>query len=71
VFYYSLTSGPRIKLRFFAGWDLEIDSLSGNGWLNNAYANGVPMGSNLVASSQLAARRPLSFKPSKIPKERI
>ena len=55
------TSGPRIKLRFFAGWDLEIDSLSGNGWLNNAYANGVPMGSNLVASSQSAVGSSPSF----------
>ena len=55
------TSGPRIKLRFFAGWDLEVDSLSGNGWLNNAYANGVPMGSNLVASSQSAVGSSPSF----------
>jgi len=32
-----------------------------NGWLNNAYANGVPMGSNLVASSQSAVGSSPSF----------
>ena len=41
------TSGPRIKLRFFAGWNLEIDSLNGNEWLEKAYANGIPMGGDL------------------------
>ncbi len=41
------TSGPRIKLRFFAGWNLEVDSLTGNDWLTKAYQNGVPMGSDL------------------------
>lgn len=41
------TSGPRIKLRFFAGWNLEIDSLSGYDWLDKAYVNGAPMGSDL------------------------
>lgn len=41
------TSGPRIKLRFFAGWNLEIDSLSGEDWVTKAYAEGVPMGSDL------------------------
>ena len=41
------TSGPRIKLRFFAGWDLEANSLSGQDWVTQAYANGVPMGSDL------------------------
>ncbi|MFT4565404.1 MAG: hypothetical protein ACI9FN_000357 [Saprospiraceae bacterium] len=44
------TSGTRIKLRFFAGWDMEVDSLSGTSWLDNAYANGVPMGSDLKPS---------------------
>ena len=41
------TSGPRIKLRFFAGWDMGVDSLTGSGWLDKAYANGVPMGGDL------------------------
>lgn len=41
------TSGPRIKLRFFAGWDMKIDSLSGDEWISEAYQNGVPMGSDL------------------------
>jgi hypothetical protein len=41
------TSGPRIKLRFFAGWDLKVDSLANPNWVAAAYANGVPMGSDL------------------------
>ncbi len=41
------TSGPRIKLRFFAAWDVDIDSLAGNEWVAKAYKNGVPMGSDL------------------------
>ena len=41
------TSGPRIKLRFFAGWDMEVDSLGDIDWIEKAYANGVPMGSDL------------------------
>ena len=41
------TSGPRIKVRFFAGWNLGIDRLSSNNWLTKAYTNGVPMGSDL------------------------
>lgn len=41
------TSGVRIKLRFFGGWDYNKDSVSGRGWIKKAYANGVPMGGDL------------------------
>ncbi len=40
------TSGPRIALRFFAGWDYPEEVLQGD-WLAAAYAGGVPMGGTL------------------------
>ena len=45
------TSGPRIKLCFFASWDMKVDSLSGEEWVTEAYQNGVPMGSDLNRGS--------------------
>ena len=40
------TSGTRIKLRFFGGWHFAPD-VSGDDWIKQAYAKGVPMGSDL------------------------
>ena len=45
------TSGPRIRLRFFAGYDFEDAMLEAPGVVARAYAQGVPMGSNLMARS--------------------
>lgn len=42
------TSGPRIRVRFFAGYGVGAKPLTSEGGLENAYANGVPMGSDLV-----------------------
>jgi len=44
------TSGPRMTLRMFAGWDYPEQLLEKGDWLNEAYANGVPMGGELVPS---------------------
>jgi len=41
------TSGPRMKVRFFAGNDLNAADLESAELLNKAYANGVPMGGNV------------------------
>ena len=38
------TSGPRIKLRFFGGWDYESELLKSKTWSKEAYAHGAPMG---------------------------
>ena len=45
------TSGPRIALRFFAGWQYPEDLLSGD-WLATAYAGGVPMGGTLRGDAE-------------------
>jgi hypothetical protein len=54
------TSGPRIKLRFFAGWDMQIDadSLANDNWVTKAYQNGVPMGSDLNRPQSTTHRSP-------------
>ena len=58
------TSGPRIKLRFFAGWDMKVDSIGEEEWVTAAYANGVPMGSDLVSSSQFPTTVGIGSSPS-------
>lgn len=43
------TSGPRIKVRFFAGFDYKDDLLGDPNMIHAAYKHGVPMGSDLHA----------------------
>ena len=50
------TSGPRIRVRFFAGYGLEADLLDAPDAVVRAYAGGVSMGSDLVAQGQEAPR---------------
>jgi len=45
------TSGVRIKVRFFASWNFSENLTSKDGWVKEAYASGVPMGSDLLPSS--------------------
>ena len=41
------TSGPRIQVRLFAGWEMDAAMLADAGWVQRAYERGVPMGSDL------------------------
>jgi hypothetical protein len=50
------TSGPRIRLRFFAGYDFEADLLNAPDAVARAYAAGVTMGSPLPARAGRAPR---------------
>lgn len=45
------TSGPRISLRFFAGFDMTGIDPAAKGWVDKAYRQGVPMGGALKALS--------------------
>jgi hypothetical protein len=44
------TTGPRITVRFFGGWDFASSDLAGN-WVMAGYKRGVPMGGNLKPGS--------------------
>jgi len=43
------TSGPRMRVRFFASYDYPSDILSNRNLVTQAYAKGVPMGSDLLS----------------------
>jgi hypothetical protein len=45
------TSGPRIRVRFFAGYGLKGAEVSSDAGVKAAYANGVPMGGDLVGKA--------------------
>ena len=51
------TTGPRITLRFFGGWDYEIDDAMSPNLAEIGYRKGVPMGGDLVLPSEGAAPR--------------
>lgn len=38
------TTGPRIAVRFFGGWNYDADDLNGSDYAKAGYAKGVPMG---------------------------
>jgi hypothetical protein len=50
------TSGPRIRLRFFASYDYPDDLAQRTTLVREAYAKGVPMGSDLAASKGKAPK---------------
>jgi hypothetical protein len=41
------TSGPRIQVRFFGGWDYDKGLVNAPDWVKRSYARGVPMGGDL------------------------
>jgi hypothetical protein len=43
------TTGPRMTVRFFGGWNFGADALKGD-WVKAAYAGGVPMGGDLTGA---------------------
>jgi hypothetical protein len=49
------TSGTRIRLRMFAGWNFKPSLLDEDDWVAKAYASGVPMGSDLPAKPARAS----------------
>ena len=50
------TSGPRIKVRFFASYDFPADLLTRPDTVRQAYAHGVPMGGDLLPSKGRAPK---------------
>jgi hypothetical protein len=46
------TSGTRLKVRFFGGWNYDTNLVQKSDWTQAAYRNGVPMGSDLPAAPE-------------------
>jgi len=46
------TTGPRMEVRFFGGWDFEASDVNANNAVSIGYAKGVPMGGDLKAASK-------------------
>ena len=62
------TTGPRIALRVFAGWDFEAEDLHASDLASVGYQKGVPMGARLMKSSRVGNTNPkLLIQASKDP----
>jgi hypothetical protein len=44
------TTGPRITVRVFAGWEFKASDIDRSDFVQNGYAHGVPMGGDLTAA---------------------
>ena len=42
------TTGPRMQVRFFGGWNYNSDATKAKDWVKAAYSGGVPMGGDLT-----------------------
>ena len=51
------TTGTRIRVRVFAGWDFEADDVSRHDFTDRGYQGGVPMGGELFAAPKGKAPR--------------
>jgi hypothetical protein len=49
------TSGPRILVRFFGGWEYPEDLMARDNWIAASEASGVPMGGDLPKHASAAA----------------
>jgi hypothetical protein len=47
------TTGPRMTVRFFGGWDFKVDDLNGD-WVKAGYTRGVPMGGDIKPGGKAA-----------------
>lgn len=50
------TSGPRMQVRLFGGWDIPTDQCNSANFAKAGYAHGVPMGGDLPAATAAAPR---------------
>lgn len=53
------TTGTKLKVRFFGGWDYNKDLIKDQAWVKAAYSKGVPMGGDLP--SKPAQKKAPSF----------
>jgi hypothetical protein len=61
------TSGPRIRVRMFGGWNFERDLPKRKQWVTETYARGVPMGADLPLKPKNASAPRLVVEASKDP----
>ncbi len=61
------TSGPRIKVRMFAGWGFDKQALSGENLAEYGYQQGVPMGGDLTQPVSKHSKLELLIRATKDP----
>ena len=61
------TTGSRIRVRFFAGWDFDDAALQDSQWTQKGYAQGVPMGGQLPATQDTNLAPTFMIKAQKDP----
>jgi hypothetical protein len=61
------TSGTRMRIRMFGGWAYDPAMMKSGGWVAKAYAQGVPMGSDMPARPQDSGAPKIIVQASKDP----